>query len=492
MIVKNEEKFLRGCLESVRGIVDEIVIVDTGSTDSTKKIAQEYSAKVFDFNWTDSFADARNFALSKSTGKYILYLDADERIINDSKIQLMKLARSDEQKAYYCKITNIDTLNNRPSVMKYVRFFPNDARLRFVGRIHEQIECSLIKSKIYIFDSKIRIQHLGYNISSDMKEKKALRNLQLLLIDFSENPSSYNAFQLGQTYAILNDKKNAEYYFNLSLNDNHLRAEYLSTAYRYLAINAAERNNLAEAINLCTKSLEADSAQPLTLLILANLNIQIKQFEKANRFFSQAYNLNREIESGKIESFQTIYLDNRSILLESINAFLTADQKKIFEQYLSLLKAANDESCNTDYEVINTFYRKNSEYKLLKQVEYINKGNLPIILNLLRNIDDIAAEKIYTKLNERFHSDSAFLKQYADYYLAIGNLEAAESLLNRSFYNTKDPAIFFYLISFYLKNNMSEKIKPVLETAESKFRNNEIVQKQLLIVKNKLKPFISV
>ncbi len=84
MIVKNEEKYLEDCLKSVRGVADEIVIVDTGSTDHTIEIAQEYNAKLFHYTWINDFSAARNYALEKSTGDWVLYLDADERLSKSS------------------------------------------------------------------------------------------------------------------------------------------------------------------------------------------------------------------------------------------------------------------------------------------------------------------------------------------------------------------------------------------------------------------------
>ena len=78
MIVRDEQDRLAKCLESVRGLLDEIVIVDTGSTDRTKEIAREFGAKVFDFVWIDDFAAARNEALSHATGDYAFWLDADD------------------------------------------------------------------------------------------------------------------------------------------------------------------------------------------------------------------------------------------------------------------------------------------------------------------------------------------------------------------------------------------------------------------------------
>ncbi|MER3328119.1 MAG: glycosyltransferase, partial [Candidatus Kapaibacterium sp.] len=91
MIVKNEEKMLRGCLESAEKIVDEIVIVDTGSTDRTIEIAKEFGAKVYQFDWINDFAAARNESLRHSNGKWVLYLDADERI---SQFEVNKFRKS--------------------------------------------------------------------------------------------------------------------------------------------------------------------------------------------------------------------------------------------------------------------------------------------------------------------------------------------------------------------------------------------------------------
>ena len=78
MIVKNEEKVLAGCLDSLEGLWEELIIVDTGSTDATKEIAKKYTDKVYDFTWTGNFSDARNFSFSKASCEYIYSADADE------------------------------------------------------------------------------------------------------------------------------------------------------------------------------------------------------------------------------------------------------------------------------------------------------------------------------------------------------------------------------------------------------------------------------
>lgn len=93
MIVKNEEAVLNRCLESMASAMDEIIIVDTGSTDATKKIAAAYTDQIYDFAWTGNFAEARNYAASKATGDYIYTADADEYLESEELQKLLQLKR---------------------------------------------------------------------------------------------------------------------------------------------------------------------------------------------------------------------------------------------------------------------------------------------------------------------------------------------------------------------------------------------------------------
>ncbi len=97
MIVKNEERCLARCLESVKGLVDNIIIADTGSTDSTKEIALSFGAKVFDYTWKNDFSDARNFALSKSDSDWNLILDADEYLTSGSRQDISEFLENTQQ-----------------------------------------------------------------------------------------------------------------------------------------------------------------------------------------------------------------------------------------------------------------------------------------------------------------------------------------------------------------------------------------------------------
>ena len=114
MIVRNEEAVLGRCLDSVADLVDEIILVDTGSTDNTKAVAAEYAAKIYDFPWCDDFSAARNYAVSQAVGDYWLWLDADDVIEGENHEKLRKSWRLRKQTWYFSLTGSALTLPERP------------------------------------------------------------------------------------------------------------------------------------------------------------------------------------------------------------------------------------------------------------------------------------------------------------------------------------------------------------------------------------------
>ena len=141
MIVKNEEQFLDGCLESVRGVADEIVVADTGSTDGTVAIANRHGGKTIHVPWEDDFSSARNESLRHCTGEWVLYLDADERLVAGQESIISELLGNKSAAAYNVIVRNTLSLPSGTSVqrMPYPRLFRRTAGVRFEGRVHEQI-----------------------------------------------------------------------------------------------------------------------------------------------------------------------------------------------------------------------------------------------------------------------------------------------------------------------------------------------------------------
>ena len=181
MIVKNEEKVLKRCLDSLVDIMDEIIIVDTGSIDRTKEIAYLYTNKVYDFKWNDDFSAARNYSFSKATMDYIYVADADEVIDKENQKRFLQLKQAllseiEIVQMIYCNQLEYGTTYNfdeeyRPKLYKRLRTFMWEEPL------HEMVRLEPI-----IYDSDIRIEHkplanhAGRDFSIFLKmEKKGLR-----------------------------------------------------------------------------------------------------------------------------------------------------------------------------------------------------------------------------------------------------------------------------------------------------------------------------
>ncbi len=182
MIVKNEEEVLARCLDSIADLMDEIIIVDTGSSDRTKEIAANYTSKIYDFAWNGNFADARNYSFSKATCQYIYCADADEVLDEENHARFLLLKKGllpeiDIVQMYYCNQLSYNTIYNydkeyRPKLYKRLRTFT------WFNPIHEAVSLNPI-----IYDSDIEILHkpTGFHASRDLQafEKMYHDNIRL-------------------------------------------------------------------------------------------------------------------------------------------------------------------------------------------------------------------------------------------------------------------------------------------------------------------------
>jgi GT2 family glycosyltransferase/Flp pilus assembly protein TadD len=203
MIVKNEEENLPHSLGSVAGLDLELIVVDTGSTDRTREIAAEFGAKVVDFRWVDSFAAARNEALRHATGRWVLWLDADDLLDADNREKLRRLiAQLGRQDVAYCMTCACppDEETGTTTEVKHVRLFPNLPGLRWQFRVHEQILPGLRERGVEILFTDIVIQHTGYQDPA-LRRRKLERDLRLLDLERAEQPDHpFTLFNLAQIY----------------------------------------------------------------------------------------------------------------------------------------------------------------------------------------------------------------------------------------------------------------------------------------------------
>lgn len=194
VIAKNEERFLAQCIASVRGLADQVVVVDTGSTDRTAAIAREAGAEVHHFGWCDDFSAARNVALSHARALWVLVLDADEELPPDQHAHLLRDLDDGETAAFRLPIVNV---GEESTGANYVpRLFRNVPGAHFVGRIHEQVFASVLAvTQPWDLAAKLGTAHLrhhGYTAEVTLGRDKVERNLRLLRQATAERPRDAN------------------------------------------------------------------------------------------------------------------------------------------------------------------------------------------------------------------------------------------------------------------------------------------------------------
>lgn len=490
MIVKNEEKYLRECLESVQGAVDEIVIVDTGSTDNTINIAKEFGAKIYHFDWINDFSAARNYALERSTHDWILYLDADERLMPESKIELKNLGRKKNDKAYFCFINNVDEINGQPTLMIYLRFFPNKKYLRFEGKVHEQIDNAIIRNKIHKTTSNIHINHIGYNISRQELQVKARRNLELLFNDNKLNPSSYNEYQIGQTYGILDDKENAVKYMTKALCDKHLSKEFRSVGARYLSVYELDRGNYQKAIELIEDSLQADPTQPYSYMAAAKLYVILHMTDKVEDLYKKALDLNKKLVKREVYTAQASYFNERILIYDGLSTALSINNKVLFNTfYKHLLEISGTTEVADELVFLDALFN-NKDIDLSKidfYISIINKSNINLIVNLLHASKFTEKGLLFEKLFAIFPTNPNLVNKYGQFLLSSKRFDEAEKVLEMGFdAKPADSSIVFYLTSVYLNTNKTAKIKELMKKSLEVYSSNFEFMKKYKILEQKL------
>lgn len=265
MIVKNEERNLARCLESARGVVDEIVVVDTGSTDSTMEIAAAFGARVERHPWRDSFGAAKNIALGLASSTWILVLDADEELDVDSRTRLREVVLSTHADALEVWVRSGSGPGDLSAFTDsaQVRLLRAGRGYAYEGDIHEQIVFSIGRAGGRIARTDLRVIHHGYETATVQGEQDRLaRNLTLLETAVASKPDDpYLLTKLGGTYLRVGRFDLAERWLSQVVTAHDFRTSersYLHDALRGLASIASARQDYAGAAQLAEASLSFD------------------------------------------------------------------------------------------------------------------------------------------------------------------------------------------------------------------------------------------
>lgn len=286
MIVKDEESVIEKCLDSVKDIFDEIIIVDTGSTDKTKEIVKKYTSKIYDFEWIDDFSSARNFSFSKATQEYVFWLDADDIIKEEDKIKLLKLKENLNK--------DVDVV-----IMKYnltadlngdtICTFPRERLLKrsknfiWYDYVHEYLKLSG-----NIINVDISVTHVS-------KHKKSTRNLDILekMISDGKELSNRNKFYYAREL-FMNTRYNdaIPYYIEFLNTDDGLISNYIDSCLD-LAYCYKQKNDKKKQLETMIKSFEYDSPHAEVCCRIGYYYKEIGEYKKSICWFSIASTLKK-------------------------------------------------------------------------------------------------------------------------------------------------------------------------------------------------------
>ena len=245
IITKNEEKNIARCLEPLQKTGQEIIVLDTGSTDSTVSIAEKYTAHIYFFEWINDFSAARNYAMSKASNDFVLFLDSDEytedidvagikKLICEYPEAIGRIIRRNQ-----CPASGTDN-PSKIMVDRVERLF--DRRLyTYTGKIHEQVTHRQGK-KLYAYELPLTVLHDGYVGTLEERRKKADRNNALLFEELKSSPEDpYLYYQLGQSYGLCEDAEQEYTYYHkgcslpLDLSLEYVKIMIVSYGYAMLA-----------------------------------------------------------------------------------------------------------------------------------------------------------------------------------------------------------------------------------------------------------------
>ncbi|MFZ5898316.1 MAG: glycosyltransferase [Bacillota bacterium] len=210
MIARNEADNIGRAIRSVKDFVDEIIVVDTGSTDDTPEVARLLGAKVIKEQWRNDFSAVRNTSLEHATGDWIFFLDCDEELVRKSGPELRKVIQDSRYQAYFVLVSNV-TDAGVELTFPSIRLFRNRKEFRFTGQIHEQIAGAIIDTcgQTCIGNSRITILHHGYNAGTVNIQAKIQRNLAILSTYPEEKRDGFFWYNLGTEYLRLGEKQKA-------------------------------------------------------------------------------------------------------------------------------------------------------------------------------------------------------------------------------------------------------------------------------------------
>ncbi|MFJ7917448.1 MULTISPECIES: glycosyltransferase [unclassified Lysinibacillus] len=284
MIVKNEEAVIGRCLTSVKDLVDEINIIDTGSTDNTKQIVKEFTDRIFDFEWIHHFAAARNFSFQQATKEYILWLDADDVLLEEDQEKFKALKESltlDIDAISMNYNLSFDNEGNVSSLLRRYRLVRRDKQFQWIGAVHEYLA---VGGKL--LDSNIAVSHLP--LSHDHSRNI---NIYKQLVDSGEPLTPRDTFYYANELLDHGQFEDAIFYYETFLTSKLGWVEDNITACFKLADCYSHLNDPENNLSSILRSFEYGIPRPEACCRLGFIFMEQAKTYEAIFWYEQALNI---------------------------------------------------------------------------------------------------------------------------------------------------------------------------------------------------------
>ncbi|CEN21574.1 glycosyltransferase [Paraclostridium sordellii] len=458
MMVKNEERYLDKTLESLKPLMKEIdselIILDTGSDDSTVEIAKKHTDKVFFANWSNDFGQMRNISISHASGEWILILDADEQLTNYDKLK--EFFNSNLCKKYNSATITLKNIfsedEDRYSIDPLLRLFKNYDGFRYEGAIHEQ---PIFKSPTY--NDIARFNHYGYLFEDEeVRQLKESRNKAILLKEIEKNPNNpYINYQLGKQYIISKNYEDALFYIEKGY-EIYEKNKYIPLFVTLdLANLYVDLSEFDKCENLCIKYIKKDDRNIDIYYYLGTsqkqLNKNKKSIESYKRYLYLTENFDITTQANNTECNYDTLLNKEKAIINIIDNYYK------LEMYEDVIKDIDEISISVLEEAYLVIFM--SLYKLNKEDKIIELFNKISGSKSQKNKFKVAIESILNRVKE---NDKAkfykILSTIDDNYGTLNKIRLGLNL-NEETYNEiliKEKEVYFSEILYYaIENNFN-------------------------------------
>lgn len=259
MIARDNEETIRACLESIKPWIDEMIVVDTGSLDSTPDICKEFGARLYHFPWCDDFSAARNESLKRAKGQWVFWMDTDDTIPEQCGRRLQELAYSrhpDHVGGYTVQVRCLHQDASDMTVVDHLKLFRNGLGIRFELPIHEQVIPSIRALNLEIAFTDIYVDHHGSDPTPEIRARKLERDFRILNAWKAREPDhEYLLFCLGMTHADVDEHEEAIRCLRRSISRSRSEQSHLRKAYSLLASSLAQLARPDESKHVCETGL---------------------------------------------------------------------------------------------------------------------------------------------------------------------------------------------------------------------------------------------